>query len=256
MEKLVGIATRTRDDPQLARLLASLDEQTERPARHVVVGKTVAQARNDIVETAQERGAEAVLFIDTDETPANPDWVREITDFRGADIVAGLVIPVEVRNAGARYLADLEKALSAAVPQDQTRMLTGNSAWKVEVFRALQERYGYLYDEALWFNGSGTPGPARTSYGGEDWELNLRVKEMGFKVRFNAAAGVYHDYSDITFPIALTKRYRYCLGGSLAYLKNRGELGGAIVRSFGHPIDYPIRAAAFARALLLRYAGI
>lgn len=259
MRKLIGIATRSREDPQYLRLLTALDEQTERPPRHIVEGRTVAQARNDIVDVALRERAKAVLFIDTDETPASPRWVREITDFQGADIVAGPVIPLDIRNEGARYLADLERELVISMPQNPTAMLTGNSGWKVDVFRRIKERDGYVYDEGLWSQGDDGPGAARVSYGGEDWDLNLRVARSGFRVRFNSEAGVYHDYSSITWPLALKKRYRYCVGGALAYLKNRQLLrraGGALRGSRQFVLDGPIKAAALFRALLLHYGDL
>ncbi|MFQ6012581.1 MAG: glycosyltransferase family 2 protein [Thermoplasmata archaeon] len=259
MRKLIGIATRSKEDPQYLRLLAALDDQTERPPRHVVEGRTVAQARNAIVDAAIAEGVEAVLFVDTDETPASPDWIREITDFQGADIVAGPVIPYEVRNGGARYLADLEKELVVSIPQNPTVMLTGNSAWKLGVFQQIQDRYGYIYDESLWSRGDNGARAARVSYGGEDWDLNLRAARMGFRVRFNPQAGVHHDYSSITWTLALKKRYRYCVGGALAYLKNRQLLrraGGALRGSPQVVLDLPIKTAALFRALLLHYGDV
>lgn len=259
MRKLIGIATRSKVDPQYLRLLAALDEQTERPRRQVVEGRTVAQARNGLVDMALERRADALLFIDTDEIPASPHWVREISAFQGADIVAGPVIPVDVRNGGARYLADLERELVVSIPQTPSVMLTGNSAWRTDVFRQIKERQGYIYDEGLWARGNGAPGAARVSYGGEDWDLNLRVAEMGFRIRFNPEAGVYHDYSSITWPRALKKRYRYCVGGALAYLKNRRRLRRAPRALRDSPqvvLDVPIKAAALFRALLLHYGDL
>ncbi len=256
---VVGIATRSREDPQFHQLLSYLDEQGTKAQRHIVEGKTVAEARNLIINSAMDEGMDVVVFIDTDEAPASPRWLHEITDFCGADIVAGPVIPMEARNPGARYLADLEREICVAIPHDQTVMLTGNSAWKVEVFRAVKERYGYVYDESLWSRGGRRPGASRVSYGGEDWDLNFRVKEMGFKVRFNPEAGVYHDYSSITWPLSIKKRYRYCVGGALAYLKNRKirfRGGRAAKRSSSYVLEYLIKGVALLRAILLYYGGI
>ncbi len=258
MDKVViGIATRSREDPQFHRLLSHLDEQVERPQRHIVEGRTVAEARNLMISAAMSTEVDVLAFIDTDEIPTSREWIRQITDFQGADIVAGPVIPVEVRNSGARYLADLEKEMCIAIPQDQTVMLTGNSAWRVDVFRSVEERYGYVYDESFRYRRG--RGASWVSYGGEDWDLNLRVKEMGFKVRFDPEAGVYHDYSQITWPVALRKRYQYCVGGAIAYLKNRRlrhRVRGAIRRSSVHVLELPIRTVALLRAILLYYGGI
>lgn len=258
MKKVIGIATRSRDDPGFQRLLQALEEQTERPPLHVVEGRTVAQARNAIAEHALEQGYDAVLFIDTDERPASDRWVREIGDFRDADIVAGPVVPVEVGSGGARYLAEVERALVVSIPEDPTAMLTGNSAWRTSVFAAVKERYGTVYDDALWSRRGRSPGLARISYGGEDWDLNLRVQALGFRVRFNPRAEVYHDYSAITWPVALIKRYRYSVGGALALLKNRqvARRLPTAARRATHPLDPPIKALALVRALLLYHGGI
>lgn len=239
---MVGIAARSQDDPQLARLLDRLEAQTRPAEVRVVAGadRTVAQAKNVLVDQALEAGADALVFVDTDEVPADATWVAEITDFQGADIVTGPVVPVGVETPAARYLARLEEELVAAAPEDPAVLLWENSAWRTGVFRALRDRYGYVVDEAF-------------VRGGEDWDLNLRVEAMGFRVRFNPRARVHHDYGGVTLPQAVRKRYRYCVGGALAYLKNRRPLGGPLRRSLLHPLEAPIRAAAFLRALLLHW---
>ena len=249
--RLIGVAARSAAEPGLGRLLARLDEVAPGVERLVVEGLTVAQARNAQVAHAVTGGAEVLVLVDADQLPAQADWLDRLVrpvESGEADVVSGPVVPVRADHPAARWLAALERGLFREIPTDPSLALNCNAAFRVAALAALPATAAAgrgPFDESL-------------ARGGEDWDLDERLLQSGARFRFEPSAVVLHDYSAVRWPVALRKRYRYCVGGALARLRNgtfAASAPGALARTAAHPLELPVKATALARAALLHYCG-
>ena len=111
------------------------------------------------------------------------------------------------------------------VARDLTKLPMGNSAWRLDALRA-----------AGGFD-------ARLAWGGEDYDVNLRVHQAGHRGAFVPDAWVYHDQSGrTTLRRLLRRKYRYNVGATMAYLKNgvlRAKMRDAArtTVAFRHPYE-------------------
>ncbi len=262
----IGVIVTSRNDLRLLRALESLRGQSRSPARIVVAdgsddewleggalpqecekrgadwihaeGATVPQARNMGVQRLSDVGV--VSFLDTDEY-APEEWLEHLTDpiqEEEADFTGGPTRAWERRAPYTDYLQTIEDRHYRLVARDISNLPMGNSAWRREIFDAIGG-----FDESF-------------SSAGEDYDVNLRALDHGYRGRFVPEAWVYHDQSHLDTGWKILKRkYRYMVGGAMAYRKNKVliEKVGRIVKQpkYLHWLELfnlPLRLLAFLRA--------
>lgn len=244
------------NDKRVMRTLDSLDEQSRRPDAVLVAdgGSTdgtveavqafaaahpgvrvrvehhpgsVASTRNSALGSLAD--TDIVVFLDADQV-APPQWL------------AALVAPIEAGQAafaggptrpfappvdkGEAYLNEFEAWFYPnVVAHDLTKLPMGNSAWRLDVLRAVG---GF---------------DARLEWGGEDYDVNLRVHKAGHVGAYVPEAWVYHDQSGRTdLRRLLRRKYRYNVGATMAYAKNgvlRAKMRDAARNTvaFRHPYE-------------------
>jgi len=181
---------------------------------------SVAKTRNQVVKKVR---GDVVAFIDTDEI-APEQWLEELTlpiERDEADFTGGPTVPFsEPRNIMEMHLQNIQKKIYRDTRKNITYLPMGNSAWKTEILRKLG------FNEDL-------------SYGGEDYDLNIRAIKSGYRGKFVESAFLYHDERITSFLKLMKKRYRYIYGAAKSYRINNDVSARKIMTSisFGDPLD-------------------
>lgn len=206
---------------------------------------SVAETRNSALRSLN--AAEIVGFLDSDEV-APAGWLDLLVaplEKRGRAFAGGPTRPLAPpRSKGEAYLDAFEAWFYPnVVARDLTKLPMGNSAWRRDV---LMEVGGF---------------DPRLTWGGEDYDVNLRVAKAGYVGEYVPEAWVWHDQSGRTdLRRLLRRKYRYNVGAALAYLKN-GVLREKIrdarrnTAAFRHPYErwnLLLQPLALARAWTLR----
>lgn len=186
---------------------------------------TIAESRN---KTMKIVNGDIIVFIDSDEI-APEDWLDKITKpirEKKADFTGGKYYPLyKPKTKCEKYVNDsTEWRWNNLIKKDTTTIFMGNSAWKKEIF----EKIGNFDEKLKW--------------GGEDYDINIRADQHGFKGKFVEDAWLYHDQSQLnSIEKILRKHLKYYTGTTIAYLKNdtKGKKRGAAKVSLGffHPIE-------------------
>lgn len=185
-------------------------------------GKTRKQAIENI-------DSDIVVFLDSDQV-ATKDWLKNITFpiiSNVADFTAGPTQPfLEPKNKCQEFISFYERwYYDNVVKNDITSLPMGNSAWRKEIFDIIGN-----FD-------SGIVG------GGEDFDVSIRAVSSGYRGVLVKDAWVYHDQSSIdSLGKIFMKKYKYSVGATVAYLKNRefhNKAENAITTSrCMHPIEF------------------
>lgn len=190
------------------------------PVRIEVVPGSVAASREAAWGRCRGR---YVAFLDADEV-APPQWLaRLLAPLEGgkADFAAGPTEPLAVEDRWDRYHAALDAWFYRTyVARDVVYAPMGNTMWRRKVFECLSERDGHVFD-------------VRLGRGGEDFDVNIRALQAGFRGLFVPGAVVRHDYSGLRgLRRTLRKKYAYALaefqlmGRHDAFLATRARPGG------------------------------
>lgn len=201
-------------------------EADHNPVRALRAPGSVAETRNDAIP---EVAGDVVAFLDADEL-APDQWLGELIapiEAGDVDFAGGPTRPLEEPASRAeRYVNEHEAWFyREVVSRDVTFLPMGNSAWSTRIFEAI---------------GGFDP---RLSWGGEDYDVNLRAQRAGFEGVFVEEAWVHHDQSRLdSLAAVLRKRYRYMVGATVAYRKNEvlwGKAGRSLgdVARFRHPYE-------------------
>ncbi len=262
----IGVIVTSRNDVRILRTLESLSRQSLPPDRIVVAdgsddewlegsnlpeecqemgaqwqhapGATVPQSRN--VGLGSLREIDIVTFLDTDEY-APEAWLDALTGplrTGEGDFAGGPTRPYGPSTSYTDYLQTIEDRHYRLVAQDISALPMGNSAWRRAVFDAIEG-----FDETF-------------TSAGEDYDINLRALDHGFRGVFVPEAWVYHDQSHLDSGWKILRRkYRYMIGGAMAYHKNKAlvEKVGRIVKQpkYWHWLEFfnpPLRVLAYFRA--------
>lgn len=184
-------------------LTAKIRSIKDERVRLVNVPGSIAESRNGV--RGMIRG-DITIFLDTDEKPT-PEWIKKITEpiVNGhADFCFGPTIPLAPPSTRVeRFVNQYDKDFYDVVVRSNPLMgPMGNSAWKSDILRELE------FDTSLTF-------------GGEDYDFNLKANQSGYRGCFVPEAKVYHDQSELSgiFKL-LTKKFRYMVGAAVAYRRN------------------------------------
>ncbi len=166
------------------------------------------------------------VFLDSDEVP-EPDWLKNLTSpiINGiADFTGG---PMISKVTGSNYITDYyleieNRIYGSDVKVDVTYIPLGNTAWKKEILKKLR------FDMKL----------AKSCGEAEDYDLEMRAVDSGYKGKFVPSASVSHYQSfPKTFAGLVSRRYQYLLGASIVMIKN-GRLGKRVMEK-RQKIDHP-----------------
>jgi glycosyltransferase involved in cell wall biosynthesis len=151
-----------------------------------------------------------VAFIDSDEI-APPFWLEKITkDIKEgkADFVGGKTIPwYPEKSKSEKFFNELEeRKYQSIVSNSVYHIPMGNSAWSMKVFKKIGN---FEYET--------------TKYGlSEDFDINLRAIENGFRGIFNPEIFVTHDQSHLnTFYKVLKSSYFRFVRTGVTYRKHK-----------------------------------
>ncbi|MEM0141446.1 MAG: glycosyltransferase [Thermoplasmatales archaeon] len=243
----VTILITSYNDQRISRTLESLVKQTRRPEKTLVAdggtkwdilsvcqkyGAVLETLPGNVVETRNKAlklvDTDIVAFIDTDEI-APQEWLEKLIEpieAGKADFSGGIVKHAVPKSKPEIYMNKIEDYVyNTLVPSSMAYLPMGNSAWKTEIFRKIGG-----FDE-------------RIAGGGEDYDVNLRALEAGYRGVLVAEAFLYHDHSDMdSYYKLLRKRYSYLRATAKTYLKNKSISYGIRSSTSGHIDDpfYPI----------------
>ena len=151
----------------------------------------IAETRNKALEIID---SDIVVFVDTDQV-APESWLETITaPIRSGicDFTGGPTKHYPPKSSPETYMDELEDYMYANLVSRDVRFLPmGNSAWNVKIFKKIGG-----FNSSLLHS--------------EDYDINFKAVEAGFRGCFIEDAWVYHDHSDISsYDILIRKRYRY-----------------------------------------------
>lgn len=178
--------------------------EEEEPVRAIQCPGSVAETRNQALPEAR---GEVVAFLDADEV-APEHWLQRLVrpiEQDEADFTGGPTRRLEEPKSRAEaYVNRFDRWFyDNVVPENIATLPMGNSAWRASL---LEEVGGF---------------DPRLTWGGEDYDLNLRALAAGARGKFLREAWVYHDQSHLdSVPALVRRKYDYSKGATVAYLKN------------------------------------
>ena len=198
-------------------------EQKSNNIRICDIPGSVAESRNKTMDLIT---GDIIVFLDSDET-APPGWLEKIIKpilESKADFVGGKTIPMhKPKNKVEKYIYEKsEWNYNNIYRYDVSKVHMGNSAWKKKIF----DKIGNFDEKIRW--------------GGEDYDINIRAVQAGFKGVFIDEAWVWHDRGVDTLGKLFRKNYKYNIGSTIAYLKNnesRIKTKKAMKIGYLHPLE-------------------
>ncbi len=239
---LITVVIASLDDRRISYTLDSLSNQTLKPYEIIVAdggtswdiadvckkyGARLENLPGNVVETRNKvlslvKG-DLIAFIDTDEV-AVPTWLEKLSVpiISGkADFSGGPMLHKEAKSGPERYVNLLEDNIyKYQVPANIAYLPLGNSMWRRTV---LQKLGGF--DPSIPYS--------------EDYDLNIRALNAGFKGSYVVDAAVYHDHSEFTsYSKLVRKRYAYLRSAALVFIKNKA-LTMRIKSKSGGRVNHP-----------------
>jgi len=252
-------------DPRIMRVLDSLWKQEHHPDKIIIAdGGSPTEFQQNIIDyisvadntelrvfpgrcidTRRQlinnlNGTDIICFIDSDEV-APPNWLHDLTlpiKDNKADFTGGPIQPYQEPQSKPEYIVNL---LTPSTPLDMSYIPMGNSAWSRRVFDTIGS-----FDDS---DASSTP-DSDTVYGSyhvsDDYDINIRALNAGFKGDFVYNAYVLHDQSHIdTYRKLIKYQYGNYVRTAMAYLKHRASLNkftnATRCRAIRHPFELIIQ---------------
>ncbi len=225
-------------DDRVERITAEFSARDSR-IRHLPAPGNIPESRNIALRAAT---GEFVVFLDADEI-APPGWLTALlapfsdprVGFTGGPTPA---LAGTARSVGARYYDGYLRRFYDTVARANPHALPmGNSAWRAEVFRSVG-----LLDTTLYRRAAS-----------EDQEIAVRALEAGWKGVYVPAAGVDHDFTDISTFGLLRKQRIYAEGGYVVWRRRRSTYEASVGRLVPYVL-LPLLAVAGAILLVLPVA--
>lgn len=197
-------------EPALLGQYEQLGEHAPFELRILDVPGTVADSREGAWRQAD---GSIIAFLDTDEV-APAGWLAKLTGplrEGPADFAAGPTRPLVVEDKWDRYHARVDAWFYRNfVAHDVMYAPMGNTAWRRDVFEALDSDDGHVFDRTL-------------GQGAEDFDVNVRALKRGFRGVFVPEAVVDHDYSNVKgYRTILRKKYRYAKSERQVEARHKG----------------------------------
>ncbi|MCL6002788.1 MAG: glycosyltransferase [Thermoplasmatales archaeon] len=163
----------------------------------------VVESRNKAISLVK---GDLVAFLDTDET-AVPTWLEDLARpiLNGsADFSGGPMLHHEAKLGPERYVNLVEDFIyEYQVPYNIAYLPLGNSMWRLTLLRQLGG-----FDQSIPYS--------------EDYDINIRALNAGYKGVFVPDAAIYHDHSEFdSYSKLAKKRYAYLRAAALVFIKNR-----------------------------------
>jgi GT2 family glycosyltransferase len=183
-----------------------------------------------------------VAWIDSDEL-AMKDWLGNLIapiEANEADFTGGPWIPTTEKSKPEKILNIIQLKNQALASKNQAYIAMGNSAWNVEIFRKVGGLDGSSESDNV---DAGIAKGGRVISGhfvSEDFDLNVRAQNAGFRSRYVPEAVVYHDQSHInTFTKLIKYQYNNYVRVGMAYFKNRCPMGKFTLATKETSISHP-----------------
>lgn len=190
-------------------------EKSNPTVQLIIAPGSITESRDQVRSSIT---GDITVFIDTDEVPAE-GWLDAICQpiMKGsADFCFGPTIPMKpTENRVERFVNEYDRVFyEKIVSADPLMGPMGNSSWKTEILRKVN------FDTTL-------------TMGGEDYDFNLKAKNLGYNGKYVHEAILYHDQSSISrLSRLLKKRFRYMVGAAIAYRRN-SSLTSRLMESSG-----------------------
>ena len=164
-----------------------------------------------------------VAFIDSDEE-APGEWLEELI----APIVSGVADftggPTYWKNypqsKAEMVLNEIIKQAEKQTREDITYLAMGNSAWHIDVFKKIGN-----FDNSSKTDKTDKDRIAGSYHVSDDYDINIRAVDAGFKGVFVRKAYVYHDQTHIdTFKKLFKYFYGQYVRTSMAYFKHNKSI--------------------------------
>ena len=186
-----------------------------------------------------------IAFIDSDEEAYNIWWLIELLNpiIKGeADFVGGNIIPTTAKTDAERILNIIQYQSQEMYDKDISYIAMGNSAWKMDIFKKIGN-----FDASSISTKTDkdyTKGKIGGSYHvSDDYDINVRAVNAGFKGVFAKDAQVLHNQSQIDSTKKLIKYfYSQFVRTSMAYFKHGMSLNkftkGTTKIAISHPFQF------------------
>jgi len=186
-----------------------LDEIQQRfghlPLEILILKGTIPETREKSLDHVEE---EVLVFLDSDQI-APEDWLSSLVkpiEEGKADFSGGPTRPyIETENPVQRYFDTVEERIyNRDISYDLGYLPMGNSAWKTDAIKKMH------FDMRL------------AKWGSEDYDLEMRALDAGYRGFFVKEAWVYHNKSaEKSYFRLMKRRYRYLKSTALVLIKNR-----------------------------------
>jgi glycosyltransferase involved in cell wall biosynthesis len=256
----ISVIIASLNDPRISKTLESLSSQTVRPLEIIVAdggttwnieeickkyGARFEHLPGNIVESRNKAlsliSGDLIAFIDTDET-AVPEWLEKLSKpiLEGkADFAGGPMKHFEPKYGPERYVNMIEDYIyEYQVPSNIAYLPLGNSMWKRTIFDKLGG-----FDPSIPY--------------GEDYDINIRALNGGFRGIYVPDAVIYHDHSEFdSYFKLLKKRYAYLRAAAKVFIKNKSltmrmnsKTGGKVNHPF-HIVETLLKPIALLDAFI------
>ena len=256
----ISVIIASLNDRRISSALDSISKQTLKPFEIIVadggtdwniaevcarygarlehIPGNVVESRNGALSIAT---GDLIAFLDTDET-ATPTWLEELSKpiiHGSADFTGGPMLHHEAKCGPERYLNQIEDYIyEYQVPSNIAYLPLGNSMWKRSVLKKLGG-----FDVSIPY--------------GEDYDINIRALNSGFRGKYVKEAGIYHDHSEFdSYSKLLKKRYAYLRSAARVFIKNKAlsmrmksKSGGKVKHPF-HIIETLLKPIALIDAYI------
>lgn len=187
---------------------------------------------------------DVIVFIDADEW-AQADWLEKLLQpIEGgrADFTGGCLLPCPAHSNPERILNIIQFESQGILESDISYLAMGNSAWCVKVFDVI----GNFDDSSVSTETDKdySRGEVSGSYHvSDDYDINIRALQMGFKGIYVGDAMVWHDQSHVnTFRKLVKYFYSQFVRTSMAYFKHQVTFSkftkGTTKSSIAHPFQF------------------
>lgn len=253
------------NDPKVKDTIESLANQTRKPDMVLIAdGGSPKEFQKKIINLASDLGmewmvltgrcletrykvinylkdkTEIIAFIDSDEW-AHDDWLENLIvpiECGRADFTAGMVTPTKAITKPEAILNAIQYRSQDLLNQDITYMQMGNSAWNMKIFKTIGN---FDASEIAIETDKGKIGGSY--HISEDYDLNIRAVNAGFKGLYVENAIINHNQSRINTTNKLIRYFfNQFVRTSIAYFKNKSTISkftsGTTKLRIAHPFVF------------------